>query len=71
MYLFGAGYLSHAPRTSGTMPTRPFSNTFRKIPDGIQWEMDKREFDELTATKKESAPGPDGIPYSMYRCAGG
>ena len=23
------------------------------------------------ATKKESAPGPDVIPYSFYRCAGG
>ena len=28
-------------------------------------------FDELMATNKESAPGPDGIPYSLYRCAGG
>ena len=23
------------------------------------------------ATEKESAPGPDGIPYSLFRCAGG
>ena len=23
------------------------------------------------ATKKESAPGPDGIPYSLHRCAVG
>ena len=22
-------------------------------------------------TKKESAPGPDGVPYSIYKCAGG
>ena len=28
-------------------------------------------FDELVASKKESAPGPDGIPYSVYRCAAG
>ena len=28
-------------------------------------------FDELIATNKESAPGPDGIPYSLHRCAGG
>ena len=21
--------------------------------------------------KKDSAPGPDGIPYGVYRCAGG
>ena len=33
--------------------------------------MDKQEFDEMIATKKESAPGPDGVPYGIYRCAGG
>ena len=25
----------------------------------------------MLARKKESAPGPDGLPYSVYRCAGG
>ena len=34
-------------------------------------EIDKHEFDEMMDSKKESAPGPDGIPYSRYRCAGG
>ena len=43
----------------------------QKAPDDIRWEIDRNEFDELMATKKESAPGPDGIPYSLYRCAGG
>ena len=43
----------------------------QKAPDDIRWEIDKNEFDELMAAKKESAPGPDGIPYSLYRCAGG
>ena len=42
----------------------------QKAPDDIRWEVDKSEFDELMATKKESAPGLDGIPYSFYRCAG-
>ena len=42
----------------------------QKAPDDIRWVMDKSEFDELMATKKEAAPGPDGIPYSFYRCAG-
>ena len=31
-------------------------------PDDIQWEIDQCEFDEMMATKKESAPGSDGIP---------
>ena len=41
-----------------------------KAPDGVRWEIDRNEFDELMATK-ESAPGPDGIQKSLYRCAGG
>ena len=42
----------------------------QKAPDNIRWEIDKNEFDELMAAKKESAPGPDGISYSLYRYAG-
>ena len=37
----------------------------------LQWTIDKQEFDEMIATKKESAPGPVGIPHGIYRCAGG
>ena len=43
----------------------------QKALDDIRWEIDGNEFDELIATKNESAPGPDGIPKSLYRCAGG
>ena len=43
----------------------------QKAPDDIRWEIDRNEFDELLATKKESAPGPDAISYSLHRCAGG
>ena len=63
--------MSHAPRTSGTLPMRPLSNTYKKAQEDILWEIDKREFDEMIATKKESDPGPYGIPYSIYRWAGG
>ena len=34
-------------------------------------DFDQAEFDELLALKKDSAPGPDGIPNGAYRCAGG
>ena len=37
----------------------------------ISWTIDQGEFDDLLALKKDSAPGPDGIPYGVYRCAGG
>ena len=43
----------------------------QKAPDDIPWEIDRNELHELMATKKESAPGPDEILYSLYRCAGG
>ena len=34
-------------------------------------DNDQAEFDDLLALKKDSAPGPDGIPYGAFRCAGG
>ena len=37
----------------------------------MQWIIVKQEFDEMLATKRESALGPDGIPYSLYTCAEG
>ena len=43
----------------------------QKAPDDIQLEIDRHEFDETMASKKESPPGPDGIPHSIYRCARG
>ena len=43
----------------------------QKALDDIQWETVKREFDEMIVTKKESAPGPDGFPNGICRCAGG
>ena len=44
---------------------------FPQAPDDINWTPDRAEFDDLLASKKDSAPGPDGIPYGVYRCAGG
>ena len=43
----------------------------RHAPDDRCWTINKAEFDDLLALKKDSAPGPDGIPFSAYRCAGG
>ena len=37
----------------------------------ICWTIDQVEFDDFLALKKDLAPGPDGIPYGAYRCAGG
>ena len=43
-----------------------YCDMFKKAPDDIRWVIDQNEFDELMA-----APGPDGTPCSLYRCAGG
>ena len=38
----------------------------QKAPDHIRWTIDRTEFGELIAVMKESAPGPDGIPYGAF-----
>ena len=40
-------------------------------PNDLNWNIGLDEFEELLASKRESAPGPDGLPYSVYRSAGG
>ena len=40
----------------------------QKAPDDIRWFIDRTEFDELIALKKDSAPGLDGIVYCAKRC---
>ena len=42
----------------------------QKEPDYTRWEIDRNEFDGLMATKKLTHPSPDGIPCSLYKCAG-
>ena len=66
---------NHFPVTPG----RPEAFTTRKdivryvqqVPDDISWIIDQAEFDDLLAVLTDSAPGPDGIPYGVYKCAGG
>ena len=38
----------------------------QKAPGDIRWTIDRSEFDDLIASKKDSAPGPDGIPYGVF-----
>ena len=46
-------------------------NQEEEAPDDIRGTIDKTEFDELLALKKDLASGPDGIPFGARRCAGG
>ena len=59
------------PRTENERHHETILEKVQKAPEDIQWKIDKQGFDEMIATKNESVPGPDGIPYGIYRCAGG
>ena len=54
---------------SSTITLRPSCDTSRKLVTTRVGKSTETKLNELMATKKESAPGPDGI--SLYRCAGG
>ena len=66
----GVHSFRRAPEAKGTTNLKTFLRHVQKAPDDIRWEIDRNEFDELMAAKKESAPGPEGIPNSLHRCAG-
>jgi hypothetical protein len=40
------------------------------VPQGIRWVADKEGFFEVMAKPRDSAPGPDGIPFGAWRAAG-
>ena len=40
-------------------------------PPDLRWNIGLDEFNEILASKRESAPGPDGLPFFLYRSAGG
>jgi exonuclease III len=42
----------------------------QKVPPGLSWAIDRSGFYELMAKPRDSAPGPDGIPYGAWRAAG-
>ena len=37
----------------------------------MNWAIELSALEKMLASKRESAPGPDGLPYSVYRSAGG
>ena len=58
-----------ASRARGITSTNIFFGMFQKALDDIRWTIDRTEFDELIALKKDSAPSRDGIPYGANECA--
>ena len=50
---------------------KKFCDMFNKLLMTSIGLLIRLSFDDLLALKKDSGPGPDGIPYGIYRCAGG
>ena len=46
------------------------TSSAQPVPRNLTWSIDLHEIFKLIASMRESAPGPDGLPYSVYSCAG-
>ena len=59
------------PSTCRRPEASPVRGLLQYVPPGDnRWTTDRAEFDELIALTKDSAPGPDRIPYGAYKRAG-
>ena len=67
----GVRFFRRVSKASATIAMKTSCVTSRKLLTTYAGKLTETNFDELMAGKKESAPGPDGIPYSLYKCAGG
>ena len=67
----GDPFTKLALRARDITSTKDILRYVQKALNNIRWTIDKTEFDELIAMKKDSASRPDRIPYCAYRCAGG
>ena len=66
----GEPFSKNARKARGMINMKKFCELFNKLLITSIITIDQAEFDVL-ALKKDSAHGPDGIPYGVYRCAGG
>ena len=66
----GEPFSKHARKARGTINIKIFCDMFNTLLMTSNWTVGQAEFDDLLALEKDSAPGPDGIPYGVYRCAG-
>ena len=69
--IIGEPFSKYVRKARGTFNMKRFCASVQQAPDDINWTIDQAEFGDLVASKKDSAPGPDGIPYGVYRCVGG
>ena len=58
-------FSEHARKAQGIVNMKRFFDLFNK-----PLMTDQAEFDDFLASKTDSPPGLDGIPYGVYKCAG-
>ena len=66
--IIGEPFSGHARKARSITNTKIFCDMFNKL---LITSAGQAEFDDLLAVLTDSAPGPDGIPYGVYKCAGG
>ena len=64
-------FFRHALKARGTISMKPSCGTFRKHLTTYDGKLTETNLMNSWLQRKESAPGPDGVPYSLHRCAGG
>ena len=64
----GVRFVRHALKARGTFVMKLSCDMFRRRLTIFAGKLIGKN---LMNSKQESAPGPDGIPYDLYRCAGG
>ena len=67
----GVRYSKHTPKVRGITNLKMYCNLFRKHLTTSAGSLTEMSLTNSLPQKKESALGPDGIPYSVHRCAGG
>ena len=67
----GARCSKHALKARGTIAMRLSCDMSRKHLTTLAGKLTRTSSMNSWSPKKESAPGPDGIPCSLCRCAGG
>ena len=67
----GVQSFRRALKARGTISTKPSCGSFGKLLTTFAENSTETNLLNTWPHKKESAPGPDGIPDSLCRCAGG
>jgi len=64
---WGPVFAAKSIEAEAALPIMQFTQA---VPPGLLWTIDREGFHEVMAKPRDSAPGPDGIPFGAWRAAG-